>query len=65
MVKSKKIFALTLIVSLLVVAAFAGTISAQSQATVNILDSIGGTTDPAAGTHTYNDGTSSNIHCNP
>ena len=58
MFKSKKIFALTLIVSLLAVAAFAGVISAQSQATVDILSSIGGSTDPAAGTHMYDDGTS-------
>jgi len=67
MVKSKKIFALTLIVSLLAVAAFAGIISvkAVSQATVNILDSIGGTTDPAAGTHTYDDGTSVTFTATP
>ena len=65
MVKSKKIFVLTLIASLLVVAAFAGTISAQSQGTANILDSIGGTTDPAAGTHTYNDGTSVTLTATP
>jgi hypothetical protein len=65
MVKSKKIFALTLIVSLIVVAAFASIISAQSQATVNILASIGGTTDPAEGTHTYNDGTSVTFTATP
>jgi hypothetical protein len=58
MVKSKKIFALTLIVSLIAVAAFVGIISAQSKATVNILASIGGTTDPTDGTHQYDDGTS-------
>ena len=58
MVKTKKLFSMTLIVSLVVVAAFVGAISAQAQGTVNILATLGGTTDPAAGTYTYNDGTS-------
>jgi hypothetical protein len=40
MIKSKKIFALTLLTSLLVMAAFATVIQAQSEATVNVLDSI-------------------------
>ncbi len=31
-------------------------VNAQGQVTVTILDSIGGTTDPAAGAHIYNDG---------
>jgi hypothetical protein len=56
MMKSKKIFALTILTSLIVLAAFAS-VSAQGQATVNILDSIGGTTDPAAGSYTYDDAT--------
>jgi hypothetical protein len=60
MMKSKKIFALTLLTSLIVLAAFASVVSvnAQSQATVIILPSVGGTTDPAAGTTQYADGTS-------
>ena len=65
MVKTKKIFAMTLIVSLVVVAAFVGAISAQAQGTVNILATLGGTTDPAAGTYTYNDGTSVTFTATP
>jgi hypothetical protein len=58
MIKSRKIFALTLLTSLIVFAALnASVISAQTQATVNVLTSIGGTTDPS-GTNTYADGTS-------
>jgi hypothetical protein len=57
MVKSKKIFALTLLTSLLVVAAFASVnVKAQTQATVIVTPSLGGTTDPS-GTTTYADGT--------
>ena len=65
--KSKKLFALTLITSLLVLAAFAGVVSvkAQSQATVIVLASIGGTTDPAPGTTTYADGTSVTFTATP
>ncbi len=58
MIKSRKIFALTLLTSLILFAALnASVISAQSQATVNLLESIGGTatTDPT-GT-TFDDGT--------
>jgi hypothetical protein len=58
MIKTRKIFAMTLLISLLVMAAFASVIQAQGQATVNMLNSIGGTTDPAPGTNTYADGTS-------
>ncbi len=57
MVKSKKIFALTLLTSLLVIAAFASvSVKAQTQATVIVTPSLGGTTDPS-GTTTYPDGT--------
>lgn len=65
--KSKKLFALTLITSLLVLAAFAGVVSvkAQSQATVIVLASIGGTTDPVPGTTTYADGTSVTFTATP
>ncbi len=51
MMKSKKIFALTLLMSLLVLAAVNASVNAQGQATVIVLDTVGGTTDPAAGTH--------------
>lgn len=40
------------------------TVTAQNQATVTILDSIGGTTEPAAGVHTYNGGASVTITAN-
>ena len=57
---SIKFFALTLLTSLLLLAALNSnviSVKAQGQATVNVLDSIGGTTDPAAGTTTPADGT--------
>jgi hypothetical protein len=58
MMKSKKIFALTLLMSLLVLAAVNASVNAQGQATVIMVDTIGGTTTPVAGTTTYADGTS-------
>jgi hypothetical protein len=58
MIKSKKIFALTLITSLLVLAAFASVfVKAQSTATLTMLDSVGGSTVPAPGTTNPADGT--------
>ena len=65
MVKCKKFLALTMIIALVAVATFAGVLSAQTQATVNMLASIGGTTDPAAGTTTYADGTSVTFTATP
>ena len=56
MVKSK-IFVLALVVSLLALATISVSVQAQSQATVIVADSAGGSTDPAAGTTTYPDGT--------
>lgn len=56
-----KFVGLILLVSLLLLAAISFSVTnveAQSKATVNVLDSIGGTTDPAAGTYSYNDGAS-------
>ncbi len=64
MIKSKKIFVLTLLLTLLVLAVVNASVNAQGQATVIVLDSIGGTTDPAAGTTTYADGDIFNINCN-
>jgi hypothetical protein len=58
MMKSNKIFALTLLMSLLVIMAVNASVNAQDQATVIVTDTIGGSTDPAAGTQTYADGTS-------
>ena len=63
MAKTKYV-GLVLMSSLLLLAASvicAGGALAQSQATVTILQSIGGTTSPGAGTYTYNDGTSVSI----
>lgn len=57
MMKSRKIFALTLLTSLIVFAALSAmNVQAQSTATVIVLPSIGGTTDPS-GTTTPADGT--------
>ncbi len=47
---------MTLLATLIVAAAFMMSVNAQTQATITMLDSVGGTTDPAAGTTTYNDG---------
>jgi hypothetical protein len=61
MAKTSKVISLTILTSLLLLTALSITnigVNAQTTATVNVLDSIGGTTDPAAGTYTYNDGTS-------
>jgi Divergent InlB B-repeat domain len=59
MIKSRKIFALTLLASLIVLAVLSArviNVEAQTQATVIVGSSIGGTTDPT-GTTTYPDGT--------
>lgn len=61
MIKNTKIFALTILSTILLLAAFNASfvgLKAQSNASVTVLDSIGGTTDPAAGTYSYADGTS-------
>ncbi len=68
MFKLTKIFALTLLASLLLIAVLnSGMIylKAQNQATVVILDSIGGTTEPAAGTHTFPAGTVVELRATP
>jgi hypothetical protein len=54
--KSSKSVALIFLATLLVAAALMMGVYAQSQATVMILTSVGGSTDPAAGTYQYNDG---------
>ncbi len=57
-----RVFSLMLLTSLLLLAALTvNAVNAQSQATVIILQAIGGTTNPGAGTQTYNDGTSVTI----
>jgi hypothetical protein len=59
--KNRKVFALTLLTSIFLLAILSPNImsvKAQGQATVTVLDSIGGTTIPAGpGTYTYADGT--------
>lgn len=64
MMKKSKIFALTLVMSLLVLATLGANVEAQAQATVEVLDSVGGTTTPA-GTTTYDDGTSVTFEATP
>lgn len=56
--KRGKFFAKTLVASLLLLSVLGLTAiaQAQSQATVTILDSLGGTTNPGPGTYTYSDG---------
>lgn len=61
MAKTKHVGLVLLSSLLLLAASVAGTALAQSQATVTILQSIGGTTSPGAGTYTFNDGTSVTI----
>lgn len=58
MPKKTKFFVFSLLTSLLLIAALncAITVKAQGQATVVVLDSVGGTVDPS-GTNTYADGT--------
>lgn len=46
---------------LLLIASVTLVVQAQSQATVNILPAVGGTTDPNVGTYNYNDGASVTI----
>jgi hypothetical protein len=62
----QKTFGLIFLASLLLLAAVAmNAVQAQSQATVNILDTSGGTLDPAPGTYTYNDGDTFTITATP
>jgi Divergent InlB B-repeat domain len=57
MLKRRKIFALTMLISLLVLSTLSAmSVNAQSTATVTVLQSVGGTTDPT-GTTTPADGT--------
>jgi hypothetical protein len=66
MKKNKTLFVLIMLVSLsLATLSFSiANVNAQSQASVIILDAIGGTTDPAAGTYTYNDGDTVTVTAN-
>jgi hypothetical protein len=67
MVKRLKVFALTLLMSFLVFAALSASninVQAQGQATVAVLDSIGGTVSPS-GTSTHADGSSVTFTATP
>lgn len=58
--KSIAVLTLMLLISMVAAACVnlnVASVGAQGQATVNVLDSVGGTTDPAAGTYSYDDGT--------
>jgi hypothetical protein len=63
--KSSKFVGLTFLATLLIAAAFIMTVNAQSQATVIILPSVGGSTDPAAGTTQVNDGETITLAATP
>jgi hypothetical protein len=63
---NQKTFGLIFLASLLLLSAIVmSTVQAQNQATVIILNTSGGTLDPAPGTYTYNDGTSISITASP
>ncbi len=67
MAKTKTV-SLALLTSLLLLAMLSFgslNVEAQSQATVEIVTSIGGTTDPAPGNHTYDDGATLTVTANP
>jgi hypothetical protein len=63
-----KIFSLLFLTSMLLLAALSLeniNTQAQSKATVYILSTVGGTTDPKAGNYTYDDGASLTITAAP
>jgi hypothetical protein len=64
--QKQNIVGLTFLTALLLLAVIAmNTVQAQTQATVNILDTSGGTLDPVPGTYTYNDGTQVTVTATP
>lgn len=63
----KNFFVLTLIMSLFLASSISFAtinVNAQTQGTVTMLDSLGGTTNPSAGTQTYNDGATVTLTAN-
>jgi hypothetical protein len=44
---------------------YVASVTAQNPATVNVLESVGGSTDPSPGTHSYNDGTQVTLTATP
>ena len=65
-IKGKTILALFL-AAFVISAVFScvSTVKAQNQATVNVLESVGGSIDPPPGTHNYNDGTQVTLTATP
>jgi hypothetical protein len=64
--KAKTIIALVLLVSVLAAAyPYIASVRGQNQATVNVLDSVGGSTDPLPGTYTYNGGAQVTLTATP
>jgi hypothetical protein len=64
--KSTAIIALILLLSILAtISPYISFVKAQSQATVNVSDVIGGSVDPSAGTHQYSDGTAVALTATP
>ncbi len=57
MAKINKFVALTLLIALLGMAAAIVNVQAQSQGSITVMDSVGGSTNPAAGTSNYDAGT--------
>jgi hypothetical protein len=58
---------LILFIAALVISAisYISCVNAQNQATVNVLESVGGSTEPAPGTYNYNDGTQVTLTATP
>jgi hypothetical protein len=65
MSKKSKVISFALLATLLMIAAQSAAVNAQSQGSIHMLSSIGGTTDPAPGTTSYNDGTTVTLTATP
>jgi hypothetical protein len=65
MSKKSKVISFALLATLLMIAVQSAGVNAQSQGSINMLSSIGGTTDPAPGTTSYNDGTTITLTATP
>jgi len=66
--KKIKFFALILLTSALLIATISpniASVKAQTQATVNVVSSVGGTTDPTGSGNLYNDGATVNLAATP
>jgi hypothetical protein len=65
MSKKSKVISFALLAALLMIAAQSVGVNAQSQGSINMLSSVGGTTDPVPGTTSYNDGTTVTLTATP